>query len=177
MSISLKTRPARAAALIAGLLLAAQAAAAPSLPPATDLGRDGRTALARGVPIVILFSLPDCTYCAVVRRNYLVPLAQEGDPRSRPLVRELELNASAPLRGFGNEATSGKALAERYQIKVAPTVVMLDSDGNLAAPPLAGGDVSGMYGAYLDAALVEARSAVDTARGKKKNGTNRRIHD
>jgi hypothetical protein len=133
-----------------------------------DLGRDGRTALKRGVPIVILFSLPDCSYCAVVRRNYLVPLAQEGDPGRRPLVRELEMTATAPLRGFGNEAASGKTLAERYQVKVAPTVVMLDSAGNLAAPPLAGGDVAGMYGAYLDAALSQARTALDTARGQKK---------
>lgn len=103
----------------------------------------------------------------MVRRNYLVPLAQEGDARSRPLVRELELTATAPLRGFGNESTSGTTLAERYRVKVAPTVVILDSAGKLAAAPLVGGDVAGMYGAYLDAALTEARAALDTTRGKK----------
>lgn len=130
------------------------------MPPPSDLGSDGRAALKRGVPIVILFSLPDCSYCEVVRRNYLVPLAQQGDQRGRPLVRELELTASAPIRGFKAELTSGKILAQRYQVKVAPTVVMLDSAGNLVAPPLAGGDVAGMYGAYLEAALDQAYTAL-----------------
>ncbi len=49
-------------------------------------------------------------------------------------------------------------LAARYGLAVAPSVVMLDRDGKLLAAPLLGGDVAGMYGAYLDRALDEARA-------------------
>lgn len=173
MHISLNIKQARAAVIVASLLLAGPglvAAAGPALPAPVDLRSEARVAQARGVPIVILFSLPDCPYCEVVRRNYLVPLAKQGERRTRPLVRELELTATAPLRGFSNEATSGKILAERYQVKVAPTVVVLDSAGQLLAAPLAGGDVAGMYGAYLDGALEQARATMDATRTQTKIG-------
>lgn len=110
------------------------------------------------MPIVILFSLPGCSYCETVRRNYLIPLAREGASSKRPLVRETDLSSVAPLHGFGNEASSGKALAANYKIRVAPTVIVVDGRGNLLAPPLEGGDVSGMYGAFLDNLLATARS-------------------
>lgn len=157
-------RPLRivALALAAALAVGAVGAATPvsSLPTASELGRDGRTALQSGVPIVILFSLPGCSYCETVRRNYLLALAREGTGSQRPLVREADLSSVAPLRGFAWEASSGKALAAGYKIRVAPTVIVVDGRGTLLAPPLEGGDVSGMYGAYLDNLLATARSAL-----------------
>lgn len=113
-----------------------------------------------GVPIVILFSLPGCSYCEAVRRNYLLPLSREGSSSQRPLVRETDLSSATPLRGFGMEASSGKALAANYKIRVAPTVIVVDGRGTLLAPLLEGGDVSGMYGAYLDNLLATARTAL-----------------
>lgn len=131
-----------------------------TLPAADDLASDGRTAWQRGVPLVILFSLPGCAYCEVVRRHYLVPLANEGAAGERPLVRETDLSSTAPLRGFDGEAASGRALGKRYGIRVAPSVLVLDGRGRQLAPVLEGGDVAGMYGAYLDDTLAAARRAL-----------------
>ena len=157
-------RPLRNVALALAAALAAGAVGAatpvPSLPTASELGRDGRTAIQSGVPIVILFSLPGCSYCETVRRNYLLPLAREGTSSQRPLVREADMSSAASLRGFAQEASSGKALAAGYNIRVAPTVMVVDGRGALLAPPLEGGDVSGMYGAYLDNVLATACSAL-----------------
>jgi len=130
------------------------------LPAADDLARDGRTAVQRGMPLVILFSLPGCAYCEVVRRHYLVPLANEGAAGERPLVREADLSSATPLRGFDGEAASGSALGKRYGIRVAPSVLVLDGRGRQLAPVLEGGDVAGMYGAYLDDTLAAARRAL-----------------
>ena len=130
------------------------------LPAAQDLAKDGRDADLRRVPVVILFSLPDCSYCETVRRNYLLPLAREGEPGRRPIVRETDLASAAPLQGFDQKASSGKALAARYRIQVAPSVAVVDGRGKLLAPVLEGGDVSGMYGAYLDDTLADARRAL-----------------
>lgn len=151
------------AAALAGAMLFGAAHAEPArvtLPAADDLARDGRTALQRGVPLVILFSLPGCAYCEVVRRHYLVPLAHEGAAGERPLVREAELSSASPLRGFDGEAASGSALAKRYGLRVAPSVLVLDGRGRQLAPVLEGGDVAGMYGAYLDDTLAVARRAL-----------------
>jgi thioredoxin-related protein len=136
----------------------AEAAASPALAAPVDLRADGALAATRGSPLVVLFSLPECQYCAVVRRNYLAPLTHVPREAGRLVVRELELTGTAPLAGFHGEKTSGSLLAARYGLRVAPAVVMLDREGKLLAPPLLGGDVAGMYGAYLDRALDEARA-------------------
>lgn len=143
---------------------AAQAADSAALTTPIDLHADGVLANAGGKPLVLLFSLPQCPYCLVVRRNYLLPLTRLPRAADRPVVRELSLTDAAPLAGFHGEASSGKALAAHYDVRVAPTVLMLDLDGNLLAPPLAGGDVAGMYGAYLERALDEAQAAMHRRR-------------
>ncbi|OIJ43510.1 hypothetical protein [Massilia timonae] len=140
-----------------------------ALPAADDLAADGRDAARRRVPVVILFSLPECSYCETVRRNYLLPLAREGEPGRRPIVREAGLASTIPLQDFDGKASSGKALAARYGIRVAPSVAVVDGRGKLLAPVLEGGDVAGMYGAYLDEALAGARRALaesDSRRSK-----------
>ena len=162
MAAKIGMAAALACAVLAGAVRAEPARA--TLPAAGDLARDGRTALRRGVPLVILFSLPGCAYCEVVRRHYLVPLANEGAAGERPLVRETDLSSTAPLRGFDGEAASGSALGKRYGIRVAPSVLVLDGRGRQLAPVLEGGDVAGMYGAYLADMLAAARRALEEKR-------------
>lgn len=150
----------------AALLLAGAASAAVALevrrplPAPDDLGADAALAAQRGKPLLVLFSLPDCSYCEAVRRNYLQPLMRDGRAQERPVVRELELTGAASLMGFGKQRTSGSALAAHYKVRFAPTVLLLDGAGHLLAPPLVGGDVAGMYGAYLDAALAQAQRKI-----------------
>lgn len=165
-------RAALGIALLAACALGTGAAAQhAALPAASDLAADGRDADLRGVPVVILFSLPDCSYCETVRRNYLLPLSREGKAATRPVIREAGLASSAPLRGFDRQAGSGKALAARYGIRVAPSVAVLDGRGKLLVPVLEGGDVAGMYGAYLDDALAGARRALAPSSTSSKRRT------
>jgi hypothetical protein len=139
------------------------------LAPARDLRADGAEAAARGVPVVLLFSLPECSYCLVVRRNYLLPLQRDLAPARRPVVRELQLDDTAALRGFDGAPTSAKELAARYHARFAPTVVLVDDSGALLAAPIVGGDTTGLYGGYLDNALAEAvRRLASRAGGKAK---------
>ncbi len=161
-----------AAVLAACAVLAAGAVADDGalLAAPTDLRADGMLAASRGKPIIVLFSLPGCQYCEVVRRNYLAPMARLPHEADRPVVRELELTGTVALPGFRGDKTSGSALANQYGVRVAPTVVMLDRGGNLLAPPLVGGDVAGMYGAYLDRALDEARAKLSAAGPKRAKG-------
>jgi thioredoxin-related protein len=152
-----------ALAICAAFTVSAEAAAGPTLAAPIDLRADGALAAMRGNPLVVLFSLPECQYCAVVRRNYLAPLTRMPREADRLVVRELALTGTAPLAGFQGEQTSASMLAARYGLRVAPAVVMLDRDGSLLAPPLLGGDVAGLYGAYLDLALDEARARLATS--------------
>lgn len=133
------------------------------LPPGDNLARDGQMALQRRVPLIILFSLPGCSWCETVRRNYLLPLWLDDKAGQRPLAREVDMSSTVPLRGINGEASSGRALAKQYGIRVAPSVLLIDGRGRQLTPVLEGGDVSGMYGAFLEDRLADARRALDKA--------------
>ena len=160
--------------LVAGFMLVANAAAGAELYERIDLRADGQLAANRGKPVVLLFSLPDCQYCLVVRRNYLAPLTRAPQEAERPVVREVELNGDLPLTGFLSERTTGSELARQYGVYAAPTVVMLDRAGKLLAAPLVGGDIAGMYGAYLDSALEEAQAKLKTGEAKQSQALHRK---
>ena len=138
-------------------------AAGPELAAPIDLRADSALAAKRGNPLIVMFSLPECQYCVVVRRNYLAPLTRMPREADRLVVRELELVGTATFAGFHGEQTNGSMLAARYGLRMAPAVIMLDREGKLLAQPLLGGDVTGMYGAYLDRALDEARAKLATS--------------
>lgn len=126
------------------------------LQPPADLAADASLAATRGVPVIILFSLPGCHYCDVVRQNYLVPMQRDLPERQRPVIREVQINGGATFAGFGRDATTHAAFARRYGVRFAPTVVLLDGSGNILTPPIVGGDTTGLYGGYLDNAFGEA---------------------
>ncbi|HJV83770.1 thioredoxin [Noviherbaspirillum sp.] len=142
------------------LLFSAHAAtasdASAELPAPTDLSQDGRVAKLRAKPVVILFSLPGCSFCNVVRHNYLAPLLRDLPEQQRPVIREVQVNGHGTLIGFHQERISQRALASSYGIRFAPTVLMLDADGRLLTAPIVGGDTVGLYGGYLDNAFAEA---------------------
>lgn len=139
----------------------AQAAAGSAhLPPATDLVAHGAEAARRGEPVVVLVSMPGCSYCETVRRNYLGPQAAAGEIA---VVRELDLTADTPLRDADGNLTTARAWARAHQVRVAPTVLFLDRQGRAAAPSLRGMQPD-FYGAYLEQALDQARAAVATRR-------------
>lgn len=140
------------------------AAAAP-VPPAADLRRDSRDAARAGEPLVLFFSLPDCAYCHTVRHNYLTPLLRsQAAPQGGYVIREIEVGGSRAAFGQDGAATTHAALAKRYGVRFAPTVLFVGPAGEALAPPLLGGDTAGMYGAYLDDRLATARQAATGAR-------------
>lgn len=157
-------RPFAAALLAVAATVAATAATgAPAgvahLPPVTDLAADTAAAARRGEPLVVLVSLPDCTYCDAVRRSYLSPQAAAGDI----VARELDMSAATPLRDADGRMTTARDWARARNVRVAPTVMFLDGRGRTAAAPLLGMQPD-FYGAYLEQALDKARAAVAASR-------------
>lgn len=132
--------------------------AASHLPPVTDIAAQSADAAKQGGPLVVLVSLPGCTYCETARRNYLAPQAAAGEITAR----ELDMTADTPLRDADGTMTTAKQWARAHNITVAPTVLFLDRNGRNLASPLRGLQPD-FYGAYLE-------QAVDTARAKLTEG-------
>ena len=153
----------KAASSVAAFLLcwfaaahAGAAGAAATLPAPLDLQRDARQAQASGKPLLILFSLPGCRFCDEVRQNYLAPLLRGVPVAERPIIHEIEIGGTQTFVGLQGERTSHRSFASNFNIRIAPTVVFIDSSGQHLTAPIVGGDTAGLYGGYLDNAFAEA---------------------
>lgn len=137
------------------------------LPVPEDLQKDAARATAENKPLVIMFALPDCPFCKVVRRNYLVPLLNEGPENERPQIRELQITSRESLKGFDGMTTTQAALAKHYGVRMAPTLVFVDAHGELLVPPLVGGE-GAFYLNYLDRAFADSTKNLLAAKAAKK---------
>jgi thioredoxin-related protein len=142
------------------LALAKAAGAAPrtDIPLATDLRADGRDSRARKVPIVVLFSLPGCPYCEIVRRSHLAPMLRDPREAARAIIRQIDIDGDQAITGFAGERVTHAQIAKAHGVRAAPVVAIWDGDGKPIAEPLSGMLLPDFYSAYLDAALEAARA-------------------
>ncbi len=142
-------------ALAAGaLVLPAARAAGEGLPVPHSLAGELRTALAKQRALVLMVSLEGCPFCKVVRQNYLMPLAAQGQP-----VVQIDMGSPAPLVDLKGAASNQDRVIRTLGVKVAPTVLFLGPEGREAAPRLDGVPLLDFYGAYLDDRLATANRA------------------
>ncbi len=151
-----------AGALSAGALALPGAARAETpLPAARELRAEARAAAAQGQPLVLMFSLPGCSYCEQLRRSTYRWLLRDGVP-----VRQLEMVGGYRLLGFDGQATDGAALAAHYGVHLAPTVLFLGPDGREIGERLVGAGVPDFYGAFVDRSLGQAREHLKAGTGR-----------
>lgn len=150
------------AALAALLLAAGLATAAPTaeLAEAGDLAADLRLAASRGVPLVILYSRDDCSWCARVRREYLGPMAR--DPATPAVIRELHMDRATPLVDFAGRRTTSADFSATVKARFAPTVMFHGPGGDPLAEAIVGFRLADFYGAYLEQAIDESRERLRT---------------
>jgi hypothetical protein len=129
-----------------------------TLPKATDLAADARVAQQSGIPVLVLVSLAGCPHCESIRRGHLNSMLTEKPPRA--VIRQVDLQSNAPLRGFDGKPTTHAAFLQQQQIKFAPVVLLFTLDGKRAVEPLVGAMLPDFYGAYLDDALRTATAKV-----------------
>jgi thioredoxin-related protein len=131
---------------------------APNLPFAIDLRSDAAEAARRGVPVLLMVSLPGCPYCNAVRRSYLLPM--EREPVKRAIVRQVDLNDARKVRDFDGALRSQDAIARARGVRAAPVVFILGPEGKALAGPLEGMLLPDFYGAYLDEAVAQGANAL-----------------
>jgi thioredoxin-related protein len=141
---------------------ALRAAPQPTLPLAMDLRADGRLSRSSMAPIVILFSLPGCPYCEIVRRSHLGPMLADPKAAGRAIIRQIDVDSDQALIGFRGERTTHAAVARAHEVRVAPVVAFWDGDGRTLADPLRGMLLPDFYAAYLDDAIERARARIAT---------------
>lgn len=143
------------------MLLAGPAAAASGLlVHAKNFQADARNATKRKVPVMVLFTTPNCPYCEQVKREYLLPMQKDPAYRARVIIREVTINSTASLIGFDGTPTTEGAFAAAHKVYMVPTVMVFDTQGNAASEPVVGLLIPDYYFGYLMSAIDEGQRKV-----------------
>jgi thioredoxin-related protein len=152
------------ARLLGGLLIvlslggsaALQSSPEPQVMPARDLAAIAHEARERGLPIALVVSMDHCPWCERLEEDFLKPMLLSGDYVDRVIICKLDLDSSLTVRDFEGRETTGRRIAERYDVYLAPTVLLLGHRGEELVPRLTGMTTPDFYGGYLDAAIDES---------------------
>ncbi|MDP2811113.1 MAG: hypothetical protein Q8O34_13275 [Rhodocyclaceae bacterium] len=142
--------------LLTSPLATAQSVAPSALTEARDLAADARLAVAKGVPLVVLYSRDDCSWCEKLRREHLAPLSR--DPAAPAVVRELHMDRNTPLLDFDGRRTNSADFSRQMQARFAPTVMFHGQDGAALAEPIVGFRLADFYAAYLERAIQQSQA-------------------
>lgn len=100
-----------------------------SVPFSANLQHDGRLAMVRKVPLLLMFSADDCPYCRVMESDHLVPLLRNREYDELVLIRKVHLDSSEKLINFSGSAVTPTMLRNSYDVWLTPTLLFLDDKG------------------------------------------------
>jgi len=136
-------------------------AAEVKIPVASDFEQDGKKGLYSNAVILLYFSAPDCRYCMKLEEAVLKPMLRSGGYDKKVLLRQIDWRSPAIVNDFFGQRVSLYKLSERYDVKVTPTLVFVDSNGREVAPRILGFQSADFFWHYLDQRIQQSRSAMN----------------
>jgi len=120
-----------------------------------------KTARARGVPILVEFSTPWCSYCEALEPQVLKPLIRNGKYKTGLSIKKLEVNSYSSITGIDGRQYRSNQLSSIYNVDLYPTLVFFDANGDEISQRIVG--INGL--AFVAGELEKAISAAiqDTA--------------
>lgn len=131
--------------------------ASESLTRPADLKQEAVQMRASQVPMLVLFSQANCSYCEKARSQFIAPMAQDPAWRDRAVYRQIDLDSDDPLVGFDGRTQTHRSFAKAAGVFVTPTVMVFGPDGRSLATPIVGVTLPDFYGQYLEQAVDQAR--------------------
>ncbi len=117
-----------------------------------DFRIDSHLAAQKQTPILILFSMEECTYCHYVEEEHLKPMLRNSDYNEKVIIRRVMTDDFDDLIDFNGETVSSMDFSSRYGAFLTPTVVFLDHNGKQLSRIL-GVRNTEYYGGDLDDSL------------------------
>jgi len=132
------------------------------IPVASDFEQDGKKGQSSKAVIMLYFSAPDCRYCMKLEESVLKPMLRGGGYDKKVLLRKIDWRSPAIVNDFFGQRTSLYKLSERYDVKVTPTLVFVDSNGREVAPRILGFQSADFFWHYLDQRIRQSRTAMNS---------------
>ncbi len=132
------------------------------LPIIRDMRDEAKQAEQRQLPILILFSMRLCEFCAFIRQEYLMPRMKNPDFANKIIFREIQTESYKYLRDFNGEIIGADKMAMRYKADLTPTLVFINSKGEQLVNKIVGITNRSYYEAELDTNIDQAYKKVQS---------------
>jgi thioredoxin-related protein len=161
------------------LVTASNAIAAGSRPPETvngggqvvpanlrlDVSQDmnalGKLSREKGVPILLMFSTEDCSYCKRLERDVLGPMRKAGIDPKRVILRKVLMDEYDTLRDFSGRERNAESFSIYRGVEIVPTLQLVDAEGNELVPKIVGYQSPGLYNSYLEKAIEVSQGLLE----------------
>ena len=127
---------------------------------AKDLSKDATLARDQGLVILIEFASGSCEYCRLLEEEFLQPMLIDEDYSNKVIIRTVRLDGYESFIGFRGEPISPGQFASRYNIKVTPTMVFLNANGDELSEKLVGIWSVDYFSGYIDQRIDSAKRMI-----------------
>ena len=122
----------------------------------TDLQTDANHAEQQQLPILVMFSASYCSYCSIVKDEFLKPMLLSGDYTDKVIIRVLEIDSGDDIRDLDGNLVDPAVVADRYNIQLTPTLAFVGANGEELSERMIGVTTIDFYGGYLDDAIKQS---------------------
>jgi len=110
--------------------------------------------------IMLEVSASYCDYCRTLEEEIIKPMLRSGDYTEDVLIRRLEIDDTYSINSISGEETTPSQLADQLKIKITPTLLFLDANGNEVSERILGVYSLDFYGGYVDEALIDGLKVI-----------------
>lgn len=132
----------------------------PELKQITDIRETARLAKTSNLPILMMFGTDECPYCQLLKEDFLIPMIISGDYTDKVILREVHVASRSDIIDFSGKNISISDFAERYKVRLFPTMVFIDTNGQVLVNNIIGITTPSLFGGTLDDHIDRAFSLV-----------------
>ncbi len=118
--------------------------------------KEAELARENNMPILIEFSTPWCSYCEALEQQVLEPLIMSQEFKDKIIIRKIEVTDFSTVIGFDGETYTAFEINQKYKVKLYPTLVFLDANGNEISQRIVGITVIDFAAESLEKAIAVA---------------------
>ncbi|MCP3687614.1 MAG: hypothetical protein GY784_04295 [Gammaproteobacteria bacterium] len=125
-----------------------------------DFSQLARQAGAEQKLIMLEISATYCSFCLKLEEEIIKPMLRSGDYDSNVLIRKFDIDTLSKLRDFNGSPISRTNLAKRWDVKITPTLIFLNSQNQEVSERILGVNSLDYFGGYVDDAIDHGLAAI-----------------
>ncbi|MCP4188556.1 MAG: thioredoxin fold domain-containing protein [Gammaproteobacteria bacterium] len=110
--------------------------------------------------IMLEVSATYCSYCLKLEEEIIKPMLRSGDYDARVLIRKFDIDGFSESRDFSGSPITSAGLAQRWGIKVTPTIIFLNGQNQEVSERILGVNSLDYFGGFVDNAIDLGLAAI-----------------